>query len=74
MNVPDSLGGVLKDLRLPTDLFESARLKLTGFYFGVLVVFCLVLTFGVRVITIVNFIILRNLQKKQTHSPLGKKS
>lgn len=44
-------GGVLRDLRLPTDLFESARLKLTAFYFGVLVIFCLVLTFGVRAIT-----------------------
>jgi two-component system sensor histidine kinase CiaH len=32
-------------------LFESARLKLTGFYFAILVVFCLVLSFGVRVIT-----------------------
>lgn len=41
----------MKDLRLPTDLFESARLKLTAFYFGVLVVFCLILTFGVRAIT-----------------------
>jgi len=41
----------LKDFRLPTDLFESARLKLTAFYFGVLVLFCLVLTFGVRAIT-----------------------
>lgn len=41
----------LANLRLPSDLFESARLKLTAFYFGVLVVFCLVLTFGVRAIT-----------------------
>lgn len=41
----------LKTFRLPSDLFESARLKLTGFYFAVLVVFCLVLTFGVRTIT-----------------------
>jgi signal transduction histidine kinase len=30
------------------NLFHSARLKLTGFYFAVLVVFCLLLTFGVR--------------------------
>ena len=41
----------MKDLRLPSDLFESARLKLTAFYFAVLVLFCLVLTFGVRAIT-----------------------
>lgn len=33
------------------NLFHSARLKLTGFYFAVLVVFCLVLTFGVRAFT-----------------------
>lgn len=30
------------------NLFHSARLKLTGFYFAILVVFCLLLTFGVR--------------------------
>jgi signal transduction histidine kinase len=42
---------IVSSLRLPSDLFESARLKLTAFYFGVLVVFCLVLTFGVRWIT-----------------------
>jgi len=41
----------LKTLRLPSDLFESARLKLTGFYFAVLVVFCLALTVGVRMVT-----------------------
>lgn len=41
----------MANLRLPSDLFESARLKLTAFYFGVLVLFCLVLTFGVRAIT-----------------------
>jgi signal transduction histidine kinase len=33
------------------NLFHSARLKLTGFYFAVLVVFCLLLTFGVRTFT-----------------------
>jgi len=36
---------------MPSDLFESARLKLTAFYFGILVIFCLVLTFGARSIT-----------------------
>lgn len=41
----------MANLQLPSDLFESARLKLTAFYFGVLVLFCLVLTFGVRTIT-----------------------
>jgi len=34
-----------------TDLFHSARLKLTGFYFAILVIFCLLLTFGVRAVT-----------------------
>ncbi len=34
-----------------SDLFRSARLRLTGFYFAVLVVFCLLLTFGVRTFT-----------------------
>ena len=38
-------------LQLPSDLFHSARLKLTVFYFTTLAVFCLVLTFGVRAIT-----------------------
>lgn len=33
------------------NLFHSARLKLTGFYFAILVVFCLLLTFGVRAFT-----------------------
>lgn len=33
------------------NLFHSARLKLTGFYFAVLVIFCLLLTFGVRAFT-----------------------
>lgn len=33
------------------NLFHSARLKLTAFYFAVLVVFCLLLTFGVRTFT-----------------------
>lgn len=33
------------------DLFHSARLKLTVFYFAVLLVFCLLLTFGVRAFT-----------------------
>jgi signal transduction histidine kinase len=33
------------------DLFHSARLKLTAFYFAILVVFCLMLTFGVRAFT-----------------------
>lgn len=33
------------------NLFHSARLKLTAFYFAVLVVFCLMLTFGVRAFT-----------------------
>jgi two-component system sensor histidine kinase CiaH len=37
--------------RLPSDLFESARLKLTVFYFAILVVFCVVLSFGVRIVT-----------------------
>jgi signal transduction histidine kinase len=36
---------------LRTDLFHSARLKLTAFYFAILVVFCLLLTFGVRAFT-----------------------
>lgn len=40
----------MRNVQLPSDLFESARLKLTAFYFAVLVVFCLVLTFGVRAI------------------------
>jgi len=39
---------VFANSQLPSDLFESARLKLTFFYFGILAVFCLVLTFGVR--------------------------
>jgi len=39
-------------LALPsTNLFHSARLKLTAFYFAILVVFCLLLTFGVRAFT-----------------------
>jgi two-component system, OmpR family, sensor histidine kinase CiaH len=33
------------------NLFHSARLKLTGYYFAVLAVLCLLLTFGVRAIT-----------------------
>lgn len=33
------------------NLFHSARLKLTGFYFASLVVFCLLLTLGVRAFT-----------------------
>jgi hypothetical protein len=33
------------------NLFHSARLKLTGFYFAILVVLCVLLTFGVRAIT-----------------------
>jgi len=33
------------------NLFHSARLKLTGFYFAILVAFCLLLTFGVRAVT-----------------------
>jgi two-component system sensor histidine kinase CiaH len=33
------------------NLFHSARLKLTAFYFASLVMFCLLLTFGVRVFT-----------------------
>jgi signal transduction histidine kinase len=36
---------------LRTDLFRSARLKLTFFYFAVLAAFCLLLTFGVRAVT-----------------------
>jgi signal transduction histidine kinase len=40
------------DLKIPRfNLFQSARLKLTGFYFATLVVFCLLLTFGVRMFT-----------------------
>jgi len=42
---------VLKDFKLPSDPFESARLKLTAFYFAVLVVFCVVLSIGVRTVT-----------------------
>lgn len=38
-------------MRMPTDLFESARLKLTIYYFIVLAVFCIVLTVGVRRLT-----------------------
>jgi len=34
-----------------TDIFHSARIKLTFFYFAVLAVFCLLLTFGVRAVT-----------------------
>jgi two-component system sensor histidine kinase CiaH len=34
-----------------TDLFHSARLKLTAFYFAILFLFCVMLTFGVRVFT-----------------------
>jgi len=33
------------------NLFHSARLKLTTFYFAILVIFCLLLTFGVRAVT-----------------------
>jgi signal transduction histidine kinase len=33
------------------NLFHSARLKLTTFYFAILVVLCLLLTFGVRAVT-----------------------
>jgi signal transduction histidine kinase len=33
------------------NIFQSARLKLTAFYFASLVVFCLLLTFGVRAFT-----------------------
>jgi signal transduction histidine kinase len=36
---------------LPSDLFESARVKLTVFYFAILVVFCVVLSVGIRVAT-----------------------
>lgn len=42
---------LVKRLRLSSDQFESARLKLTAFYFGVLVVFCVMLSFGVRAVT-----------------------
>ncbi len=41
----------LKQLQLPTDLFESARVKLTAFYFAILVVFCVVLSIGFRAAT-----------------------
>lgn len=41
----------MKNFQLPSDLYESARLKLTMFYFAVLVVFCVVLSFGVRTVT-----------------------
>lgn len=34
-----------------SDLFHSARLKLTAFYFAIIAIFCLLLTFGVRAIT-----------------------
>ncbi len=34
-----------------TDLFHSARLKLTAFYFAVLLVLCLLLTFGMHAFT-----------------------
>lgn len=37
--------------QLSTNIFHSARLKLTAFYFAVLVAFCLLLTFGVRAFT-----------------------
>lgn len=47
----EELEAAFSDSKLPSDLFESARLKLTFFYFAILVVFCLVLTFGVRIIT-----------------------
>lgn len=33
------------------NLFHSARLKLTAFYFAVIVVLCLILTFGIRAFT-----------------------
>jgi len=33
------------------NLFRSARLKLTAFYFASLVAFCMLLTFGVRIVT-----------------------
>lgn len=33
------------------NLFHSARLKLTGFYFAIIVVLCLLLTFGIRAFT-----------------------
>jgi len=36
---------------LHSDLFHSARLKLTAFYFAILLVLCLLLTFGLRVFT-----------------------
>lgn len=41
-----------------SDLFHSARLKLTAFYFAVFVVICLLLTFGVRAVT--NYELRRN--------------
>jgi signal transduction histidine kinase len=42
----------MADVKIPHfNLFESARLKLTVFYFATLVVFCLLLTFGVRTFT-----------------------
>lgn len=34
------------------DIFHSARLKLTAFYFAILVVFCLLLTIGVHTFTV----------------------
>ncbi len=40
------------NLNMPkSDLFHSARLKLTAFYFAVIAVFCIVLTIGIRVVT-----------------------
>lgn len=34
-----------------SDLFHSARLKLTAYYFAIIAILCLLLTFGVRAIT-----------------------
>lgn len=48
---PTGSGQIASDQSLRTNLFHSARLKLTTFYFAILVVFCLLLTFGVRSFT-----------------------
>src|SRR5882757_6330790 len=41
----------MADFQRAKDLFESARLKLTIYYFVVLAMFCVLLTVGVRAVT-----------------------
>lgn len=49
------------------NLFHSARLKLTAFYFAVLVLFCLVLTLGIRALVVHEFRANNDAQRLSAH-------